>query len=91
MSALEYVDPDDPELVLRSLDTVQDNEVGNYLEIRVGRGDDSHLVELVSTPIGWCEEGAVAPRGEGIRSIPSAEHARRGRRWAGDQLASSEL
>ena len=58
-SALEFVHPDDLELVLRSLETVQGKDVGNYIEIRVRRGDSWHLIELVGTPISWFEKGAV--------------------------------
>jgi len=59
MSALGFVHGDDLELVLRSLETVQDKEVGNPLEIRVLIDSSWRLVELIGAPVGWFQEGAV--------------------------------
>jgi diguanylate cyclase (GGDEF)-like protein/PAS domain S-box-containing protein len=59
MSALQFVHGDDLELVLRSLETVQDKEVGNPLEIRVLVDAEWRLVELIGAPVGWFQEGAV--------------------------------
>ena len=45
--ALEYVHPDDLELVLRSFETVQEKQIGNPLEIRVRLRDQWRLIELI--------------------------------------------
>jgi PAS domain S-box-containing protein len=58
-SAIDLVHPDDLEIVLRSLETVQGKEVGSPLEIRAKIGDNWRLIELIGTPVGWLEEGAV--------------------------------
>jgi diguanylate cyclase (GGDEF)-like protein/PAS domain S-box-containing protein len=59
VSGLELVHPDDLELVLRSLETVQTKKVGTPIEVRVNTRSGWRLVELIGTPIPWFEEGAV--------------------------------
>jgi diguanylate cyclase (GGDEF)-like protein/PAS domain S-box-containing protein len=51
ISGLSLVHPDDQELVLRSLTTIQDKEVGDPIEIRVESGTGWRLVEIVGTPL----------------------------------------
>jgi PAS domain S-box-containing protein len=59
MSGIDLVHPDDLEIVLRSLETVQSKSVGSPLEIRAKIGDDWRLIELIGTPVPWFEKGAV--------------------------------
>jgi len=59
ISVIDLVHPDDLEIVLRSLETVQGKEIGSPLEIRAKIGDSWRLIELIGTPVGWFEEGAV--------------------------------
>jgi diguanylate cyclase (GGDEF)-like protein/PAS domain S-box-containing protein len=59
ISAIDLVHPDDLEIVLRSLETVQGKEIGSPLEIRAKIGEGFRLIELIGTPVGWFEEGAV--------------------------------
>jgi len=59
MSGLDLVHPDDLEIVLRSLESVQTKSVGSPLEIRVKIGDDWRLIELIGTPVPWFAKGAV--------------------------------
>jgi diguanylate cyclase (GGDEF)-like protein/PAS domain S-box-containing protein len=56
-SGLELVHPDDLEFVALSMDTVQEKDAGNPIEIRIRADDGWRLVELVGAPIG---DGAVA-------------------------------
>ncbi len=58
-SAIDLVHPDDLEIVLRSLETVQGKQIGSPLEIRAKIGENWRLIELIGTPVGWLEEGAV--------------------------------
>ncbi|HEY5121831.1 MAG TPA: PAS domain S-box protein, partial [Acidimicrobiales bacterium] len=58
-SVLEFVHPDDLELVLRSFESVQKKEVGNLIEVRVKVDSDWRLIELVGVPVSWFAEGAV--------------------------------
>jgi diguanylate cyclase (GGDEF)-like protein/PAS domain S-box-containing protein len=51
MSGLSLVHPDDHELVLRSLTTIQGKEVGDPIEIRVDSVTGWRLVEIVGTPL----------------------------------------
>ena len=51
--------PDDLEIVLRSLETVQGKDIGSPLEIRAKIGESWRLIELIGTPVSWFEEGAV--------------------------------
>jgi diguanylate cyclase (GGDEF)-like protein/PAS domain S-box-containing protein len=59
ISALDFVHPDDLELALLSLGTVQDKEVGSCIEIRVKAGSEWKLFELIGHPVAWFEEGAI--------------------------------
>ncbi len=58
-SAIELVHPDDLEIVLRSLETIQSKTVGTPLEIRAKIGEEWRLIELIGTPVSWFEKGAV--------------------------------
>jgi len=51
VSGLSLVHPDDQELVLRSLTSIQDKEVGDPIEIRVDAATGWRLVEIVGTPL----------------------------------------
>jgi diguanylate cyclase (GGDEF)-like protein/PAS domain S-box-containing protein len=59
VSGLDLVHPDDLELVLRSLVTVQGKEVGTAIEVRVSTGTGWRLVELLGAPVPWVAEGAI--------------------------------
>jgi diguanylate cyclase (GGDEF)-like protein/PAS domain S-box-containing protein len=50
-SGLSLVHPDDQELVLRSLTSIQDKDVGDPIEIRVESATGWRLVEIVGTPL----------------------------------------
>jgi diguanylate cyclase (GGDEF)-like protein/PAS domain S-box-containing protein len=50
-SALDHVHPDDVELVLRSLTSIQTKEVGTLIELRVASPEGWRLVELVGKPV----------------------------------------
>ena len=52
-SGLEFVHPDDLELVLRSLASIQSKEVGTTLEVRLRSTSGWRLIELIGTPVGW--------------------------------------
>jgi diguanylate cyclase (GGDEF)-like protein/PAS domain S-box-containing protein len=58
-SGLEFVHPDDLELVLRSLASIQAKEVGTTLEVRLQSTSGWRLIELIGTPVGWFAPGAV--------------------------------
>ncbi|MGA2306566.1 MAG: EAL domain-containing protein [Acidimicrobiales bacterium] len=58
-SGLEFVHPDDLELVLRSLASIQAKEVGTTLEVRLQSTSGWRLIELIGTPVGWFAAGAV--------------------------------
>jgi diguanylate cyclase (GGDEF)-like protein/PAS domain S-box-containing protein len=51
ISGLDLVHPDDHELVLRSLTSIQDKAVGDPIEIRVQSVTGWRLVEIVGTPL----------------------------------------
>ena len=51
ISGLSLVHPDDQELVLRSLTSIQDKVVGDPIEIRVESVTGWRLVEIVGTPL----------------------------------------
>ena len=51
ISGLSLVHPDDHELVLRSLTTIQNKDVGDPIEIRVQSVTGWRLVEIVGTPL----------------------------------------
>ena len=59
ISGLDLVHPQDLELVLRSLVSVQDKEVGTPIEVRVSTGAGWRLVELLGAPVPWLADGAV--------------------------------
>ena len=58
-SGLAFVHPDDIELVLRSLASVQSKELGTFLEIRARTTSGWRLFELIGMPVSWYEEGAI--------------------------------
>jgi len=58
-SGLDLVHPEDMELVLRSLVSVQAKEVGAPIELRLKTDEGWRLMELVGSPLPWLEEGAV--------------------------------
>jgi diguanylate cyclase (GGDEF)-like protein/PAS domain S-box-containing protein len=58
-SGLEFVHPDDLELVLRSLASIQTKEVGTTLEVRLRSTSGWRLIELIGTPVGWFAPDAV--------------------------------
>ncbi len=58
-SGLSLVHPDDQELVLRSLTTIQDKEVGDPIEIRVQSVTGWRLVEIVGTPLKLSDKNLV--------------------------------
>jgi diguanylate cyclase (GGDEF)-like protein/PAS domain S-box-containing protein len=51
ISGLSLVHPDDQELVLRSLTSIQEKDVGDPIEIRVESVTGWRLVEIVGTPL----------------------------------------
>jgi diguanylate cyclase (GGDEF)-like protein/PAS domain S-box-containing protein len=59
LSGLDLVHPEDLEMVLRSLVTVQGKEVGTAIEVRVKTGSGWRLVELLGTPVSWLVDGAI--------------------------------
>ncbi|MGC8511273.1 MAG: PAS domain-containing protein, partial [Acidimicrobiales bacterium] len=58
-SVLDFVHPDDLELVGRSFESVQRKEVGHPLEVRVRVRGQWRLIELIGRPVGLVEEGAI--------------------------------
>jgi diguanylate cyclase (GGDEF)-like protein/PAS domain S-box-containing protein len=58
-SGLDFVHPDDLELVLRSMVSVQAKVVGTPIEIRLRTQNGWSLVELVGAPVPWFSETAV--------------------------------
>jgi diguanylate cyclase (GGDEF)-like protein/PAS domain S-box-containing protein len=58
-SALEFVHPDDLELVLRSLSSIQSKDVGTTLEVRAKGTTGWRLLELIGAPVTWFAPGAV--------------------------------
>lgn len=59
MSGLDLVHPEDLELVMVSLVTIQTKVVGTPIEIRLRTAAGWRLFELVGTPVPWVHEGAV--------------------------------
>jgi hypothetical protein len=59
ISGLDLVHPEDLEMVLRSLVSVQDKEVGTSIEVRVSTGSGWRLVELLGAPVPWLADGAI--------------------------------
>jgi diguanylate cyclase (GGDEF)-like protein/PAS domain S-box-containing protein len=58
-SVIDFVHPDDLELALRSLSSVQGKEVGAPIDIRCSATTGWRLMELVGAPVGWFEDGAI--------------------------------
>lgn len=58
-SVLEYVHPDDLEIVLRSFESVQFKEVGALIEVRARARGEWRLFELIGLPVPWFDEGAI--------------------------------
>ncbi|HVA05728.1 MAG TPA: PAS domain S-box protein [Acidimicrobiales bacterium] len=59
LSALNFVHPDDLELVSRSLETIQNKSVGTDLEIRVMTTSGWRLMEVIGAPVAWFEKGSI--------------------------------
>ena len=58
-SGLDLVHPDDIELVLLSLTTVQDKQVGSPIEIRIRTTTGWRLMELIGCPVSWLPDDAI--------------------------------
>ena len=58
-SGLNLVHPDDHELVLRSLTSIQGKDVGTPIEIRINAASGWRLVEIVGTTVQWLRERVV--------------------------------
>ena len=58
-SGLDLVHPDDMELVLLSLATVQEKRVGSPIEIRLLTATGWRLMELIGSPVTWLLGGAI--------------------------------
>jgi diguanylate cyclase (GGDEF)-like protein/PAS domain S-box-containing protein len=58
-SGLDFVHPDDLELVLRSLVSIQSKAVGTVLEVRLQTTSGWRLLELIGAPVSWFADGAV--------------------------------
>ena len=58
-SAIDFVHPDDLELVGRSLVSIQNKEIGTTLEVRAKTPSGWRLIELIGAPVSWFAEGAV--------------------------------
>ncbi len=58
-SGLDLVHPDDHELTLRSLSSIQDKEVGSPIELRIKAATGWRLVELVGTTVQWFGQRVV--------------------------------
>jgi diguanylate cyclase (GGDEF)-like protein/PAS domain S-box-containing protein len=58
-NGLDLVHPDDIELVLLSLSTVQDKRVGSPIEIRLLTTGGWRLMELIGSPVPWLLDGAI--------------------------------
>jgi diguanylate cyclase (GGDEF)-like protein/PAS domain S-box-containing protein len=59
LQGLDLVHPEDLELVLRSLESIQDKAVGSPIEIRLQTASGWRLMELIGTPVPWIDDGAV--------------------------------
>jgi diguanylate cyclase (GGDEF)-like protein/PAS domain S-box-containing protein len=59
INGLDLVHPDDIELVLLSLATVQDKHVGSPIEIRLLTTAGWRLMELLGSPVTWLSDGAI--------------------------------
>jgi len=59
VSGLDLVHPDDLELVILSLASVQEKHVGSPIEVRLRTASGWRLMELVGSPVTWFSQGAV--------------------------------
>jgi diguanylate cyclase (GGDEF)-like protein/PAS domain S-box-containing protein len=59
MPGLDLVHPDDIELVLLALFTVQDKQVGSPIEIRIRTTTGWRLMELIGCPVSWLPDRAI--------------------------------
>jgi PAS domain S-box-containing protein len=59
LPALDLVHPDDLELVLRSLTSVQGKETGTLIEVRAKTDTGWRLLEVIGAPITWFDGQAV--------------------------------
>jgi diguanylate cyclase (GGDEF)-like protein/PAS domain S-box-containing protein len=59
VSGLDLVHPEDLEMALRSLVSVQGKEVGTSIEVRVSTPTGWRLVELLGSPVPWLADGAI--------------------------------
>ena len=59
MPGLDLVHPDDIELVLLALSTVQDKQVGSPIEIRIRTTAGWRLMEVIGCPVSWLPDGAI--------------------------------
>ena len=58
-NGLDLVHPDDMELVLLSLASVQEKRVGSPIEIRLLTAAGWRLMELIGSPVTWLLDGAI--------------------------------
>jgi PAS domain S-box-containing protein len=59
MSGIQLVHPEDLELVLLSMATIQSKVIGSPIEIRLQTATGWRLMELVGAPVSWFQEGSV--------------------------------
>jgi len=59
LPALELVHPEDVELVLRSITSVQDKQTGTLIEVRAKTATGWRLLEVIGSPIAWFGDRAV--------------------------------
>ncbi|HEX3980905.1 MAG TPA: diguanylate cyclase [Acidimicrobiales bacterium] len=59
VTGLDLVHPDDLEMVLLSLSSVQAKHVGSPIEIRLRTTGGWRLMELIGSPVGWFQPGAI--------------------------------
>ncbi len=59
MPALQLVHPEDVELVLRSITSVQDKQTGTLIEVRAKTDTGWRLLEVIGSPIAWFGDRAV--------------------------------
>jgi len=59
LSGIGFVHPDDLELVLRSLESIQRKEIGTFIEVRLRTLTGWTLFEILGSTVGWFADGAV--------------------------------
>ena len=59
LPGLELVHPEDLELVLRSLTSVQSKETGTLIEVRAKTVTGWRLLEVIGSPVNWFDDQAV--------------------------------